>query len=473
MKKISLPVFLISIVGTIILCVVVLLNWHNITELFSSSSDVLTGQLLDADIGDVVFLTGQITTQGDYVTHTHTLTTDMYGAIGLKSSTRNLWSYNGIVGVTGTVADLFNNLYILQVSDIVMIATWDALSGENDTISSTWLFLPMIGLYLKPSFFQAYDYGSINAWNLTIVDRTTSKQFILSSFGCIVGSADKDCPKLASVFAWLSLQKYVGDEGVTLYRQSEAQSWYAHTEYFGYFYNDWTDDTVLDVQKHVDYINNRWVQNNLVQLCVSDDNKMQRVSTISIDYSDTLAEATITGSGKEWSTIVCNVVVDPTIDTRGSLKSIQKTDATTSVVSSWSSTSVPVVTPQANIVNSDDIPDVAQFPLKPEKGLIYKTTRWHSITFPSPNISYASSMVDTDLWFAGTKCTIQINVVAYPQKDLLQTQPAIQLYECRRVADTLKGWFVRYTYEDIYFVVRVIDPAWFDFARWLVIAPSV
>jgi hypothetical protein len=111
---------------------------------------------------------------------------------------------------------------------------------------------------------------------------------------------------------------------------------------------------------------------------------------------------------------------------------------------------------------------VAQFPLNPEKGLKYTSTRGgYAIQFPSANISYAASAVQENFGSANLLCSYVISVIQYADKENLEIAPTIRIYECQAKGDlpVLGEQYLIEKNGEKTFVVQINDPAWIDFAN--------
>lgn len=74
-------------------------------------------------------------------------------------------------------------------------------------------------------------------------------------------------------------------------------------------------------------------------------------------------------------------------------------------------------------------------------------------------------METSDLGAAGTKCTAVIKVTAYANKDSVETNPSIRIWECSAVGKIDTSTTVQYALGNTIFVAQVLDPAWVSFAQ--------
>gem|GEM_PF-1971341 len=116
-------------------------KWDKITQIFGPSTD-LTTSLNDTGfvIGDSITLEGEIRSDGDFMTHTHTLLTQSSGVFGLKSKTINLSQYSGTISIDGTVALQHSGLVIIEVSSVMDLnvqSTGLVVTGALETTGQT------------------------------------------------------------------------------------------------------------------------------------------------------------------------------------------------------------------------------------------------------------------------------------------------------------------------------------------------
>lgn len=111
--------------------------------------------------------------------------------------------------------------------------------------------------------------------------------------------------------------------------------------------------------------------------------------------------------------------------------------------------------------------DVDQFPINLEKSKTFASRRGHNVTFPSSNISYGEQNLSSGLGLNGVRCFAQMNVIAYKNKDMLDSSPALRIYQCTiKDGSEIPAGFRRVTAsEDKDFLIEVADPSWTNFAN--------
>ncbi len=76
-------------------------------------------------------------------------------------------------------------------------------------------------------------------------------------------------------------------------------------------------------------------------------------------------------------------------------------------------------------------PNVTQFPINKEKAMNYKSSRGaYTMSFPSSNISFSALSKDQNFDQVGVQCNYGIHVIKFSDKEQLESNPAIIVYEC-------------------------------------------
>ncbi|MEI6673032.1 MAG: hypothetical protein WCL02_07045 [bacterium] len=94
-KSTSFLTLFVVVICTFALAFLIFKNFDNVSNLFSSSSQISTG----FQIGQTVSLSGILASDGDLISYTHTLTLSDARILGLKSKTVDLSMYTGKVDI--------------------------------------------------------------------------------------------------------------------------------------------------------------------------------------------------------------------------------------------------------------------------------------------------------------------------------------------------------------------------------------
>ena len=160
-------------------------------------------------------------------------------------------------------------------------------------------------------------------------------------------------------------------------------------------------------------------------------------------------------------------VVDTWVLVTWSISTWQTVTATPVVVTWTTQTTVTTTTTSTNKKSLTVQEWVQQVPVTIGTGIIFTSSRGHSILFPSKKISFQSiSLATTDFGVKWLRCYSQINVVAYADKANLSTAPSVKIYECTNKNGTLPSQFASVTLDDgRVFLIEATNPAWGTFAN--------
>jgi hypothetical protein len=234
----------------------------------------------------------------------------------------------------------------------------------------------------------------------------------------------------------------------------------------GYTATDFINDVPeSEMMKLADYIiipNKTYVNNNIIpnisSICSRWSIKLESQNSYEIKLENNNILVAIKWTYQTWN-VSCKIMIDPLTPFKAVLQDITLDQAQAQ----------GVVENQWTVLKRD--PKVKQFPISLEKTMEFvSTSRWYKVIFPSRNLSFASTNVEQDFWQLWVNCFTQMNVVSYPNKENLQTNPAVKIYECN-----IKKWFqesdqvILKKLWERNFVIEIVDPAWIEFTNNLII----
>jgi hypothetical protein len=195
---------------------------------------------------------------GDFVTHTHTITTLSSGIFGIKSKTINLNQYSGVVSIEGTVDREYEGLIIVNVISILPQGSDSSLTQISTGISATGsspsgVFVPQVGVYFTPGFTEEFTLeNSGQNGMLKIRHLTTNQVLVLEKFSCKKGSPNEDCVQLQDTFSSSNDASFTTSNGDTFYKLEGANSWFfSNGNLFGYFVNNVAEQEIVALTKYL------------------------------------------------------------------------------------------------------------------------------------------------------------------------------------------------------------------------------
>jgi len=461
---------ILTAITIIFLVFVAYKNMDNITQLLGgwSTNTVATSGL---QIGQQIAIEGTLIANGDYINYTHSLETTSDGIFGLKSKTIDLNQYSGTIAIEWTVEkDLGpggnSGMYIIEVINVIgNIAITGDLAAE---IVPSGIYIEKAWLYLPEDFFANYTLLNSGESNTVKVQKIGGTQTInIQYFTCKTSNANENCKNLLSSFGSNNEKALTTSDNNTFYKLEWTNSRFFTNNLYGYFINDIPAQDVEALTQYlmipnIDYVKEN-IMNKVSSLCVEGNTILQTAEKSSLALEGNRIVAKFTGKvNSGWAE--CKIAVNPSLPNlwekiafyypeAGSITTVPVTNTT-----EWTSLTTPSNT--------------KQFPINLEKALTYTSSKWgYAVTFPSPNISYASYNVQTDLDTAGINCYTQFKVIKYADKANLDLTPTVQIYECRiKSTANIPSTYAQKTLEDWRtFLIEALDPTWVDFANNIVI----
>lgn len=495
-KWVSRITFIIVMITTVVVSFIVYQNIDNIKEMFTSTDEITTEETT-LHIGDKVELSGFITNDGDVRTYSHTLATKDYAKLGLTSRTIDLNEYEWEVVIQWEVERLQGSVYVIAVNKI----TWEkkALVETGDDQSTEYnsgKYFPQAGIYFPANFFNQFKLLNQGEWGVIKVKNIWSTQELsIKYFACDKSDASKNCDQLEKQFANAGEKSFQTVNGVVMYKLYEVESRFARSNYRGYFINNVNESEVASLVQYMKVVNNELVDEtikpNISKLCQTGWQVMESLQDYTITKQWNEIIVNLNWESEEGS-IACKVWLNPNlvqwatvIDTTFKAAEVNTWDIVDT--NTWATADLETgeskeIDGNDGTLNLDDLNyneqeenteddlaayDGEQFPINLEKTLIFKSHRWHTIIFPSSNISYAGVNISSDLGVEGVNCFSQMNVVKYgTSEEDRDAHPSVKIYEC-----SIKGNFVwtnKYrqidVWDDRHFIIETVDPARANFA---------
>jgi hypothetical protein len=437
---------------------------------------------IDFSLWEEVYLEWEIKSDGDIITHTHTINDVNYWVIWIKSDSINLSDYAGFVELTGIVEKFYQWNPIVKVRQLS--GTISNVEDDTNIVldGNAWVYFKGAWIQFLPNFFD--EYVLLNEWEngeIRIQNIESWEEFKLNYFRCNPSDPNRNCKGLNEVFANNNAQSFVTSEWDVYYKQSEIQSWFvSNGNRWGIFIDNVPDDVIFELKDLIKFANeknmNEWIKSRAMKICQSNEEKLQKINNSEISLKQEWLIVTVSGDGME-KQMTCQILVDFSLPAKWELQSltiwddvvvseepeeIKEDETKTEEVIQEENKEEPAISATAFDIN------VPQFPIK-EEWLQYKSARGgYVLKFPSSNISYSVSSVKENFGRDDVKCSYVINVIKYSEKENLEISPAVRIYECEWSVD--QSWaqgIVVYPRLDKKFVVQMNDGAWYDFSTHL------
>lgn len=472
--------------GVILLVIVILigLGYFYKNQLFTQklpTPTIETGYTIGTEIQEE----GILVADGDLFNFSHTLKAKNGQLFLLKSKTVALNNYSSALSrvfqIVGTVESFYQGLPLVEVSAIGTQTTSENPLGSGDDLfqesNNPGIYISKAGLGFPAEFFDNYAFvgeagnnGEISLKNLDNEKISKIKFFTCSDFW------DNNCKQLTKTFDTTAEKKVTTLNGDTFFKLPEVKSWYFQNgNWRGYFINDAEESEVENIKNQILIPNAEIIKDIVsrygVKTCLGNNQGTTTITSHQVQKTAEGLKITMEGQGEK--SFSCEALLD--LGQATQLKFLDIKIKESPLIQTWTEAKKPeekvesTTTSTAQTAGTLPItPANKQFPINLEKSLTYTSSRGgYKITFPSSNISYSSDAGDEDFGQIGVRCSYATRVIQYKDKDNLQSNPSVIVYECNiKNKFQLPGenYFIKELW-DKKFIIGVMDSAWFDFAK--------
>lgn len=441
-------------------------------------------------VGSDITLTGELRADGDIYTYTHSLQTQQYGLVWLKSRSISLNNFVWQVAIQWYISDIQGMLLIVEVTSV------DALTSDvphNDDqeelmIDKVWYYLWDAGIILNDPENKLNHI--FNPSDRTIKGTINNKNFMLQYFLCSSVSSLTDCGMLRTN---LETPIFTTLDDIKVYKFAETNRRFFDIEgRIGYYVDDINRTDLENIMNFVQPINTitlQWIfGEQSTKVCKDSTTNLLRVSDFSFVQEKEWFRFDVKWEDRYNSMINCRWRVklsgDVFVPTLVNMTSSTETSNTTwNSETTWNSktsnaindnqqTSSVTPSPSSVKVSSDPelffAEDGQQFALTPDKPLVFTSARWFVITYPSQKIAFEWSNIQQNFDVPWISCYAQTKVIAYANKELISEQPDLIIYECRIKANTNIPSDLRpIVVDDKTFLIKPLNPERSRFANAL------
>lgn len=456
-------------------------KWDQIQESIyqNMQKNIETGTLLF--INDEISLSGKIADNGDLISFSHTLWTQEYGLLWLKSKKIDLFKYKDNVYIQWIVSDIKNNTPIIEVTSIVSLDI-DALSGEiieENPINSGIVYIDEAWLFFEPEFFSTYKILSSNNGEIKIQTNDGEKNITINYFDCNKQIADKNCIALADSFSKSKETSIISPYGIEYFKLIEIKSWFFHNnDLFWYFINDVEKSDVASITKYIQAINTNYIntkiKENINSLC-----KDYTLNIATINNYEVYKDGDSLNVKIDWNNdgntkkLECILKINPLLKQWASLISINEINEDEATnQNSWTNLEIDETLEitdvnEIEIVDTNFDPNVEQFPVELEKSLKFSSKRWHTIILPSSNLAFQDFWSEENFDQIWVNCFSRMAIIKYSEKTNLENKSSVDIFECsiKNSFDDSNPSLIYKQIGERNFVIRINDSAWYDFAK--------
>ena len=418
----------------------------------------------------------------DLINYTHTLTTLSGEVFLLKSSKIALANYannlTGTVQIIGKIEAFYQGKPLVEVETIGTQTTQNLEQNPvpNTTVTSKGLYIAKAGLYFWSEFLENYTFVGNPGDNdqIQIQNLENNKITTISFFNCN-NKGDTNCQQLTQTFKTTAVRTSTSINGDTFYTLENGSYFFQNNNWRGYFIHDADAQEVDKIKNLITLVTPnliaRAVSQHGIKTCLGTDNGLNHISSHTTQKTDDNLQITMQGSWEKLFT--CQANFDPSKQDQLIFLDIKTSSLPTQTQEPQAQTTkeeqkTTTTTSKTTSLN----PNTPQFPTSTEKTFTYTSNRGgYSITLPSMNIAYEAFTPSQSFEAQGVKCSYGLKVIAHKNKDLLQTSPALIIYECpaSEKLNNLGSNHLIKTIGNKTFVFQILDSAWINFANATII----
>lgn len=287
-------------------------------------------------IDQAVLLEGEITRSDDFSVYTHDFVDLDGNDFGLKSADIDLFAYQWVVSLKGTIIDITNSLPIVRVTEIVWRSEPQEALQPNDQFyyfKNAWVAIDLS----IASWYEVEQQGS----DILILDTAWSEQIetvlSITPFQCKSWDALRDCDSLLQNFELTWSDSFVSSNNITVYNLTETNTRLMFDNQWRWYYvkprtpSDLTDfiDTIVFLNQEMI---KSYVDNVAYDECKTIDYRLWDRSNVSLILESTwLITATVEAMTQQDDSIVltCTFLIKPWLRLEHQLLS------TTSTTDAW------------------------------------------------------------------------------------------------------------------------------------------
>ncbi len=360
------------------------------------------------------------------------------------------------------------------------IDTWSTATWDIDTTTSSGIiqFIPDAKLMIDKSANLSIDVSVLSS---SIVFTDGSSVATLIYFNCQANDPTRDCNALLNGADTIDTFKTIG--GMIFVKQADGSRLWSSDNTIWYKIKTDSDQLFYDLSSMLTSINNSYIEDNISDIyenyCYDTSSRMTTIVSQKTRNVSNIWMTIVDGldiDGKEVTCSISTTIEDNRLVVKVTDYSKWSSDnqSSSGTVTTWTNDDT-IIIPEKD--KSDTIPvatKVGTVPNLSASGIVFNSTRWwYSVTFPSKNVLYQGTNINTGLWLSDTNCYVNIWVKAYTDRDNSSIWNGVNIYECasKLSPDTIKSKLPAWTNVQTspdgskVFIIQSNDTTWNEFAQ--------
>lgn len=383
--------------------------------------------------------------------------------------------------IVGTITALYQERPLIEVEVIGSQTAKELEQKEltSELIHPSGMYFAQAGLYFQPEFFEKYTFVGTPGENGEFIFQNLDTNTLtkLNFFTC-TNLGDTNCQQLVSTFKGTAIKTSTNLDGDVFYTLETGSRFFQNNNWRGYFIHDAQSADVEQIKNLISLASPtlvaRVVSQQGIKTCLGTDNGLNRIVSHTVKKTAQNLEITMQGTGEKDFT--CQANLDLSKPTQLHFVDIKLTDPKPTQTETGSQVSAPSQSQTEQKIEEKPVAvkevvldaNVAQFPTSTEKTFTYTSSRGgYSLTLPSMNIAYEAFALSQDFGISGVNCKYGVRVIQHKKKELLASEPALMIYECKaneKLAGLWANFLVKHFGEKT-FVFEIRDSSFVNFAN--------
>lgn len=397
----------------------------------------------------------------------HSLNDNQYGLLWLRSSIIDLNQLSWEISIEWQIIDFIDNIYIV---DVVKTSTQET---ESVNSWSNLIYFPnpwIIMQDMSRDGFTITNQESPTTSTISINNLSTKAQINIRYFTCSNDQA-YNCKLFQDTFEKTVGVHFIDSYNNRFYKLKDENTWFVNLENNYGIYIETSNESLLNVIiPNIQFITHNWANSNISNiaknLCTSWWYSLQEIINGTISKQENNLIRKLQWVSQNYETIDCAISFNPIKLESSQLISLNKKEnnKTEEQLQKAKDDTIEEKTQKDNVENKElsleKTNNIKQIPLKPWKELSF-STKWTNISFPSPNIAFAS--INTNTTVQWLLCNTMTNIVEYSNKIELSTNPAVIMYFCKPWNVESNSKFRIIETNNATILIELLNPSWVDF----------
>lgn len=420
-----------------------MINWNNNSSMswsnLTGENDSMKYFIWDVFSNSWVIMPSEWTSN-----YSQILIVDWSYTFWLKSNDFLLSEYTWAVLINWQVADIFDSIPVVLVTDIVKIEDDANNLLDEDDEESTLNNHNFPDYWLSINFEMLTWYKVSQQWNdiniLKISDNLNESDSLvvtITPYECKVWSSTQDCSKIIKDHSKLWMNTFTTTNGVKFYKFSETDRhvfFNSNVYWFNVIPKTSSDLDSIAWYLHLDDYSQlkESIITNISKICSNEKWTINSVIEFDISMSNWVLYWNVSWKDIDWNSIKCKIKIWNKDSKKFTLLDLQSDKVVEDKIEEEiKEESEDIEVEETEELNSNWIDTTSESLVDSWAYLSFVSNLWFTVHLPK-YVAYEWAYVQPseDFWYDNVNCPYKVNVINYKNKDLLSSSPSVQVFYC-------------------------------------------